>query len=75
MIIQRNQLDNMIGNARRALAEIGKSFPLDVQIEMNGTLNSAEQSISNADSAEIKRLINSVEEIAGRITEAMLMTV
>ncbi|CAN5441953.1 MAG: molecular chaperone DnaK [Blastocatellia bacterium] len=75
IIIQLNRLENMIVNARRALAEVGKSFPLEVQIEMNAALNTAEQSMSTADPAKVKHLIASVEETAGRITEAMLMTV
>ena len=75
IIMKRNRLENMIVNARRAFAEIGKSFPLEVQIEMNGALNTAEQAMLTADEAEIKRLITSVEETAGRITEAMLMAV
>ena len=73
LIMQRNRLENLIVNARRAMAEVGKAFPLDVQIEMNGTLNRAEETMHAADGAEIKSLMDSVEETAGRITEAMLM--
>jgi molecular chaperone DnaK len=42
LIMQRNRLDNMIKNARKAMAEFGRSFPTEEQMEINGVLNQAE---------------------------------
>jgi molecular chaperone DnaK len=72
MIMQRNRLDNMIKNARRAMSEFGRSFPVEEQKEINGILQSAEDSLDTEDIEEIKLLLSTVEETAGRITASML---
>jgi hypothetical protein len=43
--MQRNRLDNMIKNARRAMSEYGRTFPLEEQKEINGILRDAEDSL------------------------------
>jgi len=43
LILQRNRLDNMIKNARKAMAEFGRSFSTEEQMEINAVLNKAEE--------------------------------
>jgi molecular chaperone DnaK len=75
LITQRNRLDNMIKNARKAMAEFGRSFSTDEQMEINGVLNTAEGSLSSEDVAEIAQFLTKVEEAASRITAAMMTAV
>jgi molecular chaperone DnaK len=72
LIMQRNRLDNMIKNARKAMAEFGRSFPTEEQMEINGILNQAEESLAGNDKAEIESMLVRVEEAASRITAAMM---
>ncbi len=72
LITQRNRLDNMIKNARKAMAEFGRSFPPDEQKEINGILSEAEESLSTDDTTEIGLILVRVEETASRITAAMM---
>lgn len=72
LIMHRNRLDNMIKNTRRAMAEFGRSFPTEEQIEINSVLNNAEESLFMADRAEIEQLLRRVEEMASRVTAAMM---
>jgi molecular chaperone DnaK len=72
LIMQRNRLDNMIRNARKAMAEFGRSFPTEEQMEINGILNQAEESVFSEDKDEIALVLGRVEETASRITAAMM---
>ena len=72
VIMQRNRLDNMIKNARKAMAEFGRSFPTEEQMEINGILNNAEESLGAEDVAEIERVLAEVEAAASRITASMM---
>ncbi|MBA3351713.1 MAG: molecular chaperone DnaK [Blastocatellia bacterium] len=72
MIVRRNRLDNMIKSARKAMAEFGRSFPAEEQMEINGILNQAEESLFTDDKDEMGLLLLRVEEAASRITAAML---
>ena len=72
LIMQRNRLDNMIKNARKAMAEFGRSFPTEEQMEINGILNQAEESLFTEDLTEIELILVRVEETASRITAAMM---
>lgn len=72
LIMQRNRLDNMIKNARKAMAEFGRSFPTEEQMEINGILNQAEESLFTEDTTEIELVLVRVEEAASRITAAMM---
>ena len=74
LIMQRNRLDNMIKNARKAMAEFGRSFSTEEQMEINGILNEAEGSLGSADMSQIGSMLARVEETAGRITAAMMTT-
>ncbi|MGQ0543003.1 MAG: molecular chaperone DnaK [Blastocatellia bacterium] len=75
MIMQRNRLENMIKNARKAMAEYGRSFPVEEQQEINGILNNAEESLISEDKIEIDLILVKVEETASRITASMLSAV
>jgi molecular chaperone DnaK len=72
MITTRIRLENMLKNARKAMAEYGRSFPLEEQQEINGILNNAEESLTSSDKTEIELVLVKVEETASRITASML---
>lgn len=72
LIMSRNRLDNMIKNARKAMAEFGRSFSTEEQMEINGILNQAEESLFTDDKTEIELVLVRVEEAASRITAAMM---
>jgi molecular chaperone DnaK len=75
LINQHNNFENILRNARKAMAEVGKAFALDFQQEINGILNDAESQAESADVNEVRRAIAAVETAASRITEAMLTAV
>ena len=75
IITQRNRVENMIKNARKAMAEIGRSFPLEEQQEINALLNDAETAAATEDMGELEELIRKVEDTANRITAQMLVGV
>src|SRR5829696_1142144 len=72
LIMSRNRLDNMIKNARKAMAEFGRSFPTEEAMEINGVLNQAEELLFAEDSAELDNALIRVEGTASRITAAMM---
>jgi molecular chaperone DnaK len=72
LIIEKNKLDTLIKNARRAMGEVGKSFDLDEQQAINGALNEAEEYLVSESLEEVKAQLHSVEGAANRITAAML---
>jgi molecular chaperone DnaK len=74
-ILQKNRLESLITNARRALSEFGKSFPLEEQQEFNGILNDAEELLTSEDYDALQEALMRVESTANRITEAMLTMV
>jgi molecular chaperone DnaK len=74
LIMQRNKLESLIKNTRRAMHELGKTLPLEQQQEINGVLNKAEEAV-DADSMEfIQPALEQAEEAANMLT-ASLMTV
>lgn len=75
LIMQRNRLENLIKNARKAMTEYGRAFPLEEQQEINGILNNAEESLLTDDLNEVKLILVKVEETASRITASMLTAV
>ncbi len=72
LITEKNRLDSLIKNARRAMAEIGKSLEQDDQRSINGILGDAEAALSTTSLDEIKVQLSNVESAANRITAAML---
>ena len=75
LINLRNQLENLIRNARKAMAEAGKGFSLEFQQQINGALGEADAAVRSEDPNGIKRAIASVEATSSKITEAMLTAV
>ena len=75
VITQRIRLENMLKNARKAMAEYGRSFSLEEQQEINGILNDAEQALGSEDKAHLEAIVVKVEETASRITASMLTAV
>src|SRR5688500_2679593 len=74
LIMQKNRLENLIKNARKAMMEYGRSFSIEEQQEINGVLNEAEESLFVEDKQEIELILVRVEETASRITAAMMTT-
>jgi len=72
LITEKNRLDSLIKNARRAMAEIGKSLEQDDQRSINDVLGDAEAALSTTSLDEIKHQLANVETAANRITAAML---
>jgi molecular chaperone DnaK len=75
VITNRIRLENMLKNARKAMAEYGRSFPPEEQQEINGILNNAEGGLGLEDKAELEALLLKVEETSSRITASMLTAV
>jgi molecular chaperone DnaK len=75
IITNRIRLENMLKNARKAMAEYGRSFAIEEQQEINGILNDAEQKLASEDKAELEAVVVKVEETASRITASMLTAV
>jgi molecular chaperone DnaK len=71
-IMNKNRLDSMIRNARRAMAEIGKSFPLEQQQELNRILDDAEEALATGDGEEMGAALIKVELVSDKLTESML---
>jgi molecular chaperone DnaK len=72
LINERNRLDSLIRNARRAMMEIGKSFELAEQQSINGVLSEADEMLKSDSISEIRDQMAKVEAAANRITAAML---
>ena len=75
MIGQRNHLENLLRNARKAMSDVGKAFPLEFQQEINGTLGELDAALKSDDINEIRKAISTVEAASSKITEAMLTAV
>jgi molecular chaperone DnaK len=75
LILQKNKLESLINNARRAMSEFGKSLAPDQQHEINAALNKAENYIESENLDEIKMALTDVETQTGKITEALMATV
>lgn len=75
LITLRNRLDNLIKNARKAMAEYGRSFSPEEQQEINGTLSRSEETAKSGNRSEIEAALVKVEETASKITAAMLSAV
>ena len=75
MIMQKNRLESLIKNSRKALSEVAKSFQHEEQQELNGIFDNAEESLATNDITEIQLVLVKVEEAASRITASMLTAV
>ncbi|HQU83708.1 MAG TPA: molecular chaperone DnaK [Pyrinomonadaceae bacterium] len=75
LIMQKNRLDSLIKNARKTMAEFGKSFPQEEQKQIADDLNNAEEALNNDDADEIKMALTRVDAISKRVTESLLTMV
>ena len=72
IIVERNKLDSLIRNARRAMAEVGKTLQLEDQQSINAVLNEAEEMMRSESLNQVQEQLGKVESAANRITAAML---
>jgi molecular chaperone DnaK len=75
LIGQKNRLENMVVNARKAMAEYGRAFSHEDHQQILNVLSNAEESLVIDDVTEIKLVMTKVEETSARITAAMLTAV
>ncbi|MER3630783.1 MAG: molecular chaperone DnaK, partial [Blastocatellia bacterium] len=62
LITLRNRLDNLVKNARKAMAEYGRSFSVDEQKEISANLAKAEQTAKSGNRSELEAALAKVEE-------------
>ena len=77
-ILKRNKLESLVRNTRNAMADFGKSMPLEEQQEINGNLNEAEEFLKSPDGeaqGDAEDLVMRVEASANRLTEALMAAV
>ena len=72
VILQRNRLDSLITNARRALVEFGKNLSPEDQQAIKGVLNDAEASLASNQMEQIYAELVRVEQAASKITESIM---
>jgi molecular chaperone DnaK (HSP70) len=72
VIMQRNRLESLISNTRRALSEFGKGLSAEDQQAIKGVLNDAEAALSSMEMEEVYAELVRVEQAAGKITESMM---
>jgi len=74
-IMQRNRLDSLVKNTQKAMAEFGKSLPLEEQQEINGVLSEAEEFLSAGNNDEIQVMLAKMEQSANQLTDALMAAV
>jgi molecular chaperone DnaK len=72
IIMQRNRLESLIKNTRRALSEFGRSLPLEQQQEINAVLDQAEEKVEADDVILLQKTLSVVEEESNKLTEAVM---
>ena len=72
IIMQRNRLESLIKNTRRALSEFGRSLPLEQQQEINAALDEAEEKVDADDVILLQKTLSVVEEESNKLTEAVM---
>jgi molecular chaperone DnaK len=75
MIMQRNKLDSLVKNTRKAMLEFGKSLELEQQQKINGVLNEAEEVVDSESLDSIMDSLARVESAANELTTALMATV
>ncbi len=75
VIVQRNRLESIIKNTRATFFEFGKSFSEADQKSFAATLDKADEMIVSDDLNEMEETLKRVEEVANKLTEAMLSMV
>ena len=72
VILQKNRLESLLTSTRRAVSEIGSSFTPEQLQTINRVLNDAEGYMTSDKPGDIQAAMIKVEEMAAKITEAML---
>jgi len=72
IILQRNRLDSLITNTRKALLEFGKNLSADEQQSIKGVLAEAEGALSATEMEHVYSAMVRVEQAASKITESMM---
>lgn len=75
LIMQRNRLDSLVKNTRKAMQEFGKSLPLEQQQEINGILGETEIALQSEDEKVIQDALAKIEDAANKLTEALMVAV
>ncbi len=73
LIMQRNRLDSLVRNTRKAMTEFGKGLDLDQQKSINGMLNEAEEFVTSDDLVQLDAATKKAEEAANALTEALMV--
>ncbi|MFL6373385.1 MAG: molecular chaperone DnaK [Pyrinomonadaceae bacterium] len=72
LIHERNRLDSLIRNVRKALREVENAFTHEEKTQINSVLNDADAAAANGNTEEIRFQLEAVEAAANKITAAML---
>lgn len=75
MIMQKNRLDSLIKNARKTMAEFGKSFPAEEQQQITADLNTAEEALNSDNADDIKMALTRIDAVSKRVTDSLLTMV
>jgi molecular chaperone DnaK len=75
LIMQKNRLDSLIKNTRRALEEFGSAVAPQQSEAVAGILLQAEEGMKTDSSEEIQAIYSNVEFAANQLTEALMAAV
>ncbi|MBK7706424.1 MAG: molecular chaperone DnaK [Acidobacteria bacterium] len=73
LIMQRNKLDSLVKNTRKAMTEFGKGLELEQQKSINAMLNEAEEFVSSDDRVQLEAATKKAEEAANELTTALMV--
>jgi molecular chaperone DnaK len=72
LIMQRNRLDSLVNNTRRAMSEFGRGLDHEQTQKINAALDEAEELAASEDLKEVYRTIKRVEDAANELTMALM---
>lgn len=72
MIGMRNKLDGLVRNTQRAMAEFGEALSIEERRSAQRTLTEAESATRSEDPDEVQQALESIEQLAAQITNAMM---
>ena len=75
LIIQKNRLDSLVNNTRRALDEFGSSVPSEQREAIKGILLQAEEGMKSENGDELPAIYANVEFAANQLTESLMAAV
>ena len=75
LIMQKNRLDSLIKNTRRALEEFGSSVASQQREAVTGILLQAEEGMKTDSSEEVQAIYANVEFAANQLTESLMAAV